>query len=89
MVIFEPTSMVGWLMVGLMAGAIANQFLSRRSFGMEADIGIGVLVAFAGGLSVSLGTQGQANILASMTAAFVGAVLVSKLGRALPRGSTA
>ena len=87
--VFVPASMVGWLMVGLMASAIGSQFLSSSSYGLGRDIGIGALGAFVGGFAGSLGFQDQAIILASMTAAFVGAVLLTNLAGALPRGLAA
>ena len=86
----ETPSILAWSLVGMLTGAIATQFLTSRSYGQGGDIAIGVLGALVGGLAVSLfGLQGQGGLVASTAAAFVGAVLLTGLARALARRAPA
>src|ERR671937_3115755 len=47
-------SLLGWIIVGLIAGAIASRVVAGRGFGCLADIVVGVIGAFIGGYIVSL-----------------------------------
>ena len=83
----EPGSLIGWVMIGLMAGSLATQFMSGRSYGIGRDIGIGLLGALVGGFAASLVVQGQGGMLAGVVGASVGAILLTRLARAVPRQS--
>jgi len=87
--VLEPGGLIGWLMVGLIAGSLATLFMPGRGYGMRGDIGIGVLGAYIFGFAVSLGLPGPVGVPASILAALVGAVLVSKLARIVPGRSPA
>jgi len=76
-------------MVGLIAGSLATLFMPGHSYGMRGDIGIGVFGAYVFGFAVSLGLPGPVGVPASILAALVGAVLVSKLARIVPGRSPA
>ena len=80
----DVQSILAWSLVGMLTGGIATQFLTSRGYGQGGDIGIGILGALVGGLLLSvLGLQGQGALVASTAAAFVGAVLLTRLARAL------
>ena len=87
--VLEPGGLIGWLMVGLIAGSLATLFMPGRGYGMRGDIGIGVLGAYLVGFAVSLGWPGPGGVPASILAALVGAVLASKLARIVPGRSPA
>jgi uncharacterized membrane protein YeaQ/YmgE (transglycosylase-associated protein family) len=84
----DARSILACLSVGLIVGSLATQFLMSRGYGIGGDIGIGVLGALVGGFVASwLGLQDQGGTLPSALAAFVGAVLLTRLAHALPRRS--
>lgn len=81
---------IAWVLVGLIAGSLATQFMPGRGYGIAGDIGIGVVGALVGGFSMSLlGFQSQAGLLTSITTAFVGAVALASFARARPGRSPA
>ena len=67
-------SLLGWIVVGLIAGAIASRVVAGRGFGCLADIVVGVIGAFLGGFLLSL------FIHTSTTFGFVGSLVVAVLG---------
>jgi uncharacterized membrane protein YeaQ/YmgE (transglycosylase-associated protein family) len=84
----DPRSMLACFLVGMIIGSLATQFLASRGYGIGGDIGIGVLGGLVGGGVVSsLRLQDQGALLASVVAAVVGASLLTRLARALPRRS--
>jgi uncharacterized membrane protein YeaQ/YmgE (transglycosylase-associated protein family) len=85
----EPGALLAWVLIGLMAGSLATQFMPSGSYGSGRDIGIGLVGAMVGGLAVSWGLQGQGGLLGSVLAAFVGVVLITKLARSVPRRARA
>lgn len=72
-VVLDPGSILAWLVVGLIAGAIAGRLVAGRGFGCLADIAVGVIGAFVGGFVVSVFTHGGAF-------GFIGTTLVAILG---------
>ena len=84
----DPRSMLACFLVGMIVGSLATQFLASRGYGIGGDVGIGILGGLFGGLVVSsLRFQEQAGMLASVAAAVVGAILLTRLARAMPRRS--
>ena len=78
------SSVLAWVIVGMLTGAFATQYLTSRGYGQAGDIGIGILGGLAAGGIVSLFClQGEPALLASTAAAAVGAVLLTRLARAL------
>ena len=69
----DPGSFVAWVIVGLIAGAIAGRLVAGRGFGCLADIAVGVIGAFVGGFVVSFFIHGGAY-------GFIGTTLVAILG---------
>jgi uncharacterized membrane protein YeaQ/YmgE (transglycosylase-associated protein family) len=67
-------SLLGWIVVGLIAGAIASRIVAGRGFGCLADIIVGVIGAFVGGFLISL------FIHTSTVYGFVGSLIVAVLG---------
>ena len=84
----DARSILACLSVGLIVGSLGTQFLTGRGYGIRGDIGIGIFGALVGGFVVSwLGPEDQGGTLPSALAAFIGAVLLTRLARAVPRRS--
>jgi uncharacterized membrane protein YeaQ/YmgE (transglycosylase-associated protein family) len=71
-------SIIGWLVLGIIAGFIASRIVGARGQGLLLDIVLGVAGAFVGGaLFSAFGAQGITGFdLYSMSVAIVGSVFV-------------
>ena len=71
-------SVLGWIVLGLLAGFIASKIVNREGSGIVVDIVLGVIGALVGGYL--FGLAGHAGVtgfnLYSMFVAIVGAVVV-------------
>lgn len=86
-VVLEPGSLLAWLVVGLLAGAIAGRLVAGRGFGCLADIAVGVVGAFVGGFLVSIFVHGGAyGFLGTTLVAILGATVFLALLRLLSGG---
>jgi uncharacterized membrane protein YeaQ/YmgE (transglycosylase-associated protein family) len=74
----NPGSWLAWIVVGLIAGAIASRVVAGRGFGCLADIVVGVAGAIIGGflLSALFGANGTVGFWGSLVVAFIGAVVL-------------
>ena len=69
-------SLVGWLIIGLIAGWLAGKLSRGRGYGCIGDIVLGVLGAFIGGwIFAKIGLFGGGFVY-SLAAATVGAVVL-------------
>jgi uncharacterized membrane protein YeaQ/YmgE (transglycosylase-associated protein family) len=79
---------LAWIVVGLVAGWLAGLVVKGGGFGVIGDIVIGILGALLGGFlaAVVFGTQDVVNgiNLVSVLVAFIGAVLLVMVIRAVP-----
>ena len=81
----NPGGILAWLIVGLIAGWLAGQFMKGSGYGVVGDIVMGVIGAFVGGLLFSFLLPGSSvGLLGSIVVAFIGAVVLIALVRALP-----
>ena len=81
----EPGGIIAWLVVGLIAGWLAGQFMKGGGYGVVGDIVVGIVGAFVGGLLFSFLLPGSSvGLLGSIVVAFIGAVVLIALVRALP-----
>ena len=71
-------SVLGWLVLGLIAGFIASKIVNKRGEGILLDIVLGIIGAVVGGFLFSqFGAAGVTGFnLYSMLVAVVGAILV-------------
>lgn len=65
-----------FILIGLIAGALAGRVVSGHGYGILGDIIVGVIGAFLGGWLFSLLGIGGGGFLFSLIAAFVGAVVL-------------
>ena len=72
----DPGGLFSWLVVGLIAGALAGRVVRGRGFGCLVDIVVGVAGAFIGGILVGYFVQGIAGFWESLVVAFIGAVVL-------------
>src|SRR5207302_1602306 len=74
----DPGSWLAWILVGLIAGAIAARVVAGRGFGCIADIVVGVAGGLIGGflLSALFGATGTVGFWGSLVVAFVGAAVL-------------
>jgi uncharacterized membrane protein YeaQ/YmgE (transglycosylase-associated protein family) len=72
-----------WLIVGAIAGFLASKVLTGKGMGLIWDIVVGILGAFLGGWLAGLAGISIANIFMEIVVAFVGAVILLVVFRAL------
>jgi uncharacterized membrane protein YeaQ/YmgE (transglycosylase-associated protein family) len=86
-------SIIGWLVLGLIAGFIASRIVNKTGAGIILDIVLGIIGAFVGGFLFSLfgaeplfGEEGITGFnLYSMLVAIVGAIVVLVIYHAIIR----
>ena len=80
-------SIIGWIILGLIAGFIASKIVNKSGEGVIIDIVLGIVGAFVGGFLFNL--VGQVGVtgfnLWSMLVAIVGAIVILLLYHALFR----
>jgi uncharacterized membrane protein YeaQ/YmgE (transglycosylase-associated protein family) len=71
-------SIIGWIVLGLIAGFIASKIVNKQGEGLILDIVLGIVGAIVGGYLFSLfGGQGVNGVnIYSMFVAVVGAIIV-------------
>ena len=79
-------SFIAWLLVGAIAGWGAGLVMSGRGFGILGNIVVGILGSLIGGFlaSMLLGRDPTGFNLESILVAFVGAVVLLLILRAIP-----
>ena len=79
-------SLVGWIVIGLLAGWIAGKISRGRGFGCIANVILGLIGALLGGwIFTRLGIWGG-GFLFSLAAATVGAVVLVAIARLFSSG---
>ena len=78
-------SIIGWMVLGLIACFTASKIVNKRGEGLFLDIMLGVVGAVAGGYLFSLfGAQGVDGVnISSMFVAMVGAIIVLAIYHAI------
>jgi uncharacterized membrane protein YeaQ/YmgE (transglycosylase-associated protein family) len=73
----DPGGLIGWLVIGLLAGWIAGLVTRGSGFGCITNVIIGVIGAFVGGLILELlNVGGTAGFVESLAIATLGAVIL-------------
>ena len=81
-------SIVIWLLVGLVAGFLAGKVVSGHGYGVLMDIVVGIIGAFLGCFIAGLFGIAATNIIVQSIVAFVGAVILLVILRAVGVGRT-
>jgi uncharacterized membrane protein YeaQ/YmgE (transglycosylase-associated protein family) len=84
----DPGGLLSWLVVGLIAGAVAGRVVRGRGFGCLVDIVVGVAGAFIGGFLLGYFVQGVAGFWESLVVAFIGAVVLLTVIRLVSPGKS-
>lgn len=79
------TSLVWWLIVGLIAGLLASLVMRGGGYGIVGDIIVGLIGAFIGGFLMSLIGLGGGGFVWTVIVAFIGACILIALLRAFSR----
>ena len=80
------TSLIWFLIIGLIAGWLAGKVMRGGGYGLIGDIIVGVIGAFIGGwLFGLLGVSAGGGLIGSIITAFVGAVILLLLLRLIKR----
>lgn len=83
-------SIIAWIVVGLIAGWLAGMVMKGGGYGVVGDIIIGIIGGLIGGFlsSALFGVDMNGFSLTSILVAFVGAVILIAILRALPGRSS-
>ena len=77
---------LAWIIVGLIAGWLAGQFMKGGGYGMVVDIILGLLGGVLGGwIFEKLGVSTGGGMIGSIIVAFIGAVILVGITRLLKR----
>ena len=85
----ETRSLIGWLVLGLLAGWLAGKISRGRGFGCITDIVLGLIAGVLGGwLFTRLGIVSHADsFLYSLAAATVGAIIIVAIAHLFSSGN--
>lgn len=72
----SATNLIGFLVIGIIAGWIAGNLMKGRGFGLVGNMIVGVIGAVLGGFLFALLGLSASNIIGSLITAVVGAVVL-------------
>lgn len=83
----EQHDLIGWIVIGLIAGGLAGRVVEGGGFGCLGDLVVGVAGAIVGGILVDhLSPDAHYGFLGSIVVAFIGACLLLSVLRLLSGG---
>jgi uncharacterized membrane protein YeaQ/YmgE (transglycosylase-associated protein family) len=77
------TTVLWWLIIGLIAGFLASVVMRGGGYGVVGDIIVGIVGAFIGGFLMSLLGLGGSGVVWSIIVAFIGACILIAILRAI------
>ena len=80
------STVVWWLLVGLIAGFLASLVMRGGGYGVLGDIIVGIVGAFLGGFLASLVGLGASGFIGTVIIAFIGACILIAILRAVSGG---
>lgn len=80
------SSIIWWLVVGLIAGALAGLVMRGGGYGIVGDIVVGLVGALLGGFLASLLGLGANGLIGEIIIAFIGACVLIAILRAVSGG---
>lgn len=90
-IIAAPFYCIGWIIIGLIAGALARRVMGSTSGSTINDIVLGLIGSLIGGFVLGLIGFSNGRVIepglgiGSIVTAFIGAVIVIAIGRAFSR----
>lgn len=85
----NPSSIIGWVVVGLIAGWAASHVMGDGGFGVIGDVIVGLIGAAIGGVIVGFVWSGNTGLVGSIVVAFIGACILIWLVRLVSGGRVA
>jgi uncharacterized membrane protein YeaQ/YmgE (transglycosylase-associated protein family) len=86
--VVSTVGVLGWIIIGGIAGALAGRVVEGGGFGIIGDIVVGIVGALLGGfLAHLLGVDSSIGILGSFLLALIGAVILLAILRLFTRGN--
>lgn len=79
----SPGGIIAWIIVGLIAGWLAGKLMRGGGYGVAGDLVVGLIGALIGGFLVGLFIPGQVGFIGSTIVAFIGAVVLVSILRAV------
>lgn len=79
------TTVIWWLIVGLIAGFLASLVMRGGGYGIVGDIVVGLVGAFIGGFLASLVGLGSSGLIGTIIIAFIGACILIAILRLVSR----
>jgi uncharacterized membrane protein YeaQ/YmgE (transglycosylase-associated protein family) len=80
-IVLEPGGVIAWLVVGLIAGALAGRVMRGSGYGCLGNILMGLVGSFLGGLLGGFFLEGAAGFWGSILVSFAGACIFIALLR--------
>jgi uncharacterized membrane protein YeaQ/YmgE (transglycosylase-associated protein family) len=80
------TTVIWWLLVGLIAGFLASLVMRGGGYGIVGDIVVGLVGALIGGFLASLLGLGASGLVGTIIVAFIGACILIAILRAVSGG---
>jgi uncharacterized membrane protein YeaQ/YmgE (transglycosylase-associated protein family) len=77
----NPSSILGWIIVGLIAGWAASHVMGKGGFGVIGDVIVGLIGAAIGGAVIGFLWTGSTGFAGSIVVAFIGACILIWLVR--------
>jgi len=81
------STVIWWLVVGLIAGFLASLVMRGGGYGIVGDIIVGIVGAIIGGFLASLLGIGAGGLIGTIIIAFIGACILIAILRAVSGGS--
>lgn len=81
--ISSSVGLIGWLIIGGLAGALAGRVMSGHGFGILGDIIVGCIGGIVGGLILGLFVSADVGLIGSFITAFIGACILLFIVHAL------
>lgn len=74
---------IGWLIIGLIAGYVASRVMGEGGYGLGGDILVGIVGGLIGGFLLSLFNLGANTFIETLITAIIGACLLIALEHAV------
>jgi uncharacterized membrane protein YeaQ/YmgE (transglycosylase-associated protein family) len=78
-----PGGVIAWIVVGLIAGWLAGMVMKGGGYGILGDIVVGLVGSLVGGFVMGYFVQGDTGFWGSVVVAFIGAVILIAIVRAV------
>ncbi len=75
--------LIGWIIVGLIAGWLAHMVMGSGGGGLVSDLIVGIVGALIGGFVLGFFFNGTTGVILSIVVAFIGACLLTWIARAV------